>query len=372
MCVFMRNANSISDSEKVICCTRPGRRSSYDFVRAPERYRLKYKHIVVVKRGPPENLRIQECYLREPAAREVRIKVLVCSVCQPDVQNRYGRSPFAPKVPYEPGCAMVGVVDKVGPGVLHFVPGARVAAYPAFGGYAEYLYLPESRLVPVPSSLDPIEAAPVVLNYLTAYQSLHRRARVKAGDRVLIIGASGGCGTAFLDLGRLAGLKMYGIASGSKSSIVSQFGAIPIDYRKEDFVEVLRRAEPHGVDFIFDGMGGDYIHRAFPLLRRDGVLVEYGNPGSLRATLCTLARSLLPNPLSNGKKLKIYGAGLVLFRRKPFLEDWAILFRWLADGKIQPVISGRFPLLEAAQANALLEEGKVVGNLVLVMPDLLR
>jgi NADPH:quinone reductase-like Zn-dependent oxidoreductase len=330
---------------------------------------VKYKHIVVVKRGPPENLRIEECDLREPAAREVRIKVLACSVCQPDVQNRYGLSPFAPKVPYEPGCAIVGVVDECGPGVLHAVPGARVAAYPAFGGYAEYVYLPESRLVSVPSSLDPAVAAPVVLNYLTAYQSLHRRAKVKAGDKVLIIGASGGCGTAFLDLGRLAGLKMYGIASGSKSSIVTEFGAIHIDYRKGDFVEVMRRAEPDGLDFIFDGMGGGYINRALPLLHRGGVLVEYGNPLSFRGTLRLLAKSLVLNLLPDGRRIKGYGAGFVLLYRKPFLEDWAILFQLLAEGKIQPVISARFPLLEAVQANALLEGGQVVGNLVLVAPD---
>lgn len=234
---------------------------------------VKYKHIVVVKRGPPENLQIEECDLRKPAAREVRIKVLACSVCQPDVQNRYGRSPFPPKVPYEPGSAIVGVVDAAGSGVRHAVPGTIVAAWPSFGGYAEYLYLPQSRLIPVPSSLDPAEAAPVVLNYVTAYQVMHRSAKVNAGDKVLIIGASGGCGTAFLDLGRLAGLKMYGLASGSKSSILTQFGAIPIDYRREDFVEVMRRAEPQGLDFVFDGMGGDYIDRALPLLRRGGVLV---------------------------------------------------------------------------------------------------
>jgi len=333
---------------------------------------VKYKHIVVVKRGPPENLRIEERDLREPAGREVRVKVLACGVCQPDVENRYGRSPFAPKVPYEPGCAVVGAVDKVGPGVLHAIPGAMVAAYPAFGGYAEYIYLPESRLVPVPQYLDPVAAAPVVLNYLTAYQSLHRRAKVKAGDKVLVIGASGGCGTAFLDLGRLAGLKIYGIASGSKSCVVTQFGAIPIDYQKEDFVEVMRRAEPDGLDFIFDGMGGYYINKALPLLRRGGVMVEYGNPLSFRGMLRLLAKSLVLNLVPNGRRIKGYGAGFVLLYRKPFVEDWAILFRLLAEARIQPVISGRFPLLEAMQANALLESGQVVGNLVLVTPNLLR
>ncbi len=333
---------------------------------------MKYKHIVVVKRGPPENLRIEECDLRDPLAKEVRVKVLACSVCQPDVQNRYGLSPFAPKAPYEPGCAIVGVADAVGPGAVRAVPGAKIATYPAFGGYAEYVYLPESRLVPVPPSLHPVETAPVVLNYLTAYQALHRRAKVKAGDKVLIIGASGGCGTAFLDLGRLAGLKMYGVASGGKSSIVTQFGAISIDYQKEDFVEVMRRAEPDGLDFIFDGMGGDYVNRAFPLLRRGGVLVEYGNPLSFRGLLRLLVIVLMLNLLPNGRMIKVYGAGFALFYRKPFLEDWAILFRLLEAGKIRPVISGKFPLLEAARANVLLESGQVVGNLVLVAPELLR
>lgn len=330
---------------------------------------MTYQRILVTKRGPPANLQITECDLRDPSAREARVKVLACSVCLPDVQIRYGRSPFAPMPPYEPGLAIVGVVDAVGSRALRIASGAKVAAYPALGGYSEYAYLPSSRLVPVPASLDPVEAAPLVLNYLTAYQLLHRRAKVKAGDKVLIIGASGGCGTAFLDLGRLAGLRMYGIASKSKHSILAEYGATPIDYRTEDFVEVIRRAESSGLDFIFDGMGGDYIQRAFPLLRRGGVLVEYGNPGSFRGLLALFAKVLALNVLPNGRAVKIYGAGLSLVYRKPFLEDWAALFRLLQEGQIKPIISGVFPLLEAARANTLLESGKVVGNLVLAAPE---
>jgi NADPH:quinone reductase-like Zn-dependent oxidoreductase len=201
---------------------------------------------------------------------------------------------------------------------------------------------------------------------------LHRSAKVKAGDKVLIIGASGGCGTAFLDLGRLANLTMYGIASKSKHTILAEYGATPIDYRTEDFVEVIRWAEPGGLDAVFDGMGGDYVERAFPLLRRGGVLVEYGNPLSMRGTLRVLAKILVLNLVPNGKRVKPYGAGASLFNRKPFLEDWAVLFRLLQEGKIRPVISGEFPLLDAARANALLESGQVVGNLVLVAPELLK
>jgi len=160
---------------------------------------VKYKCIVVTKRGPPENLRITECDLRDPSEKEVRVKVLATCVCLPDVQNRYGLSPFASEVPFVPGYAIIGVVDAAGPGVKQAAPGVRVAAYLMVGGYAEYVYLRENLIIPVPPSLDPAKAVPLLLNYLTAYQALHRSAKVKAGDKVLIIGASGGCGTAFLD-----------------------------------------------------------------------------------------------------------------------------------------------------------------------------
>jgi NADPH:quinone reductase-like Zn-dependent oxidoreductase len=136
---------------------------------------------------------------------------------------------------------------------------------------------------------------------------------------------------------------------------------------------VIRRAEPSGLDVVIDGVGGDYADRALPLLRRGGVLVEYGNPLSMRGLLRTLAKMLVFNLLPNGKRVKPYGASAsVLFSRKPFLEVWAVLFRLLQEGKIRPVISGKFPLLEAARANALLESGQVVGNLVLVAPELLE
>jgi NADPH:quinone reductase-like Zn-dependent oxidoreductase len=336
---------------------------------------MKYKRIVVIKRGPPENLQITECDLRDPLTKEVRVKVLACCVCLPDVQVRYGLTPTSwrgqPKVPFTPGYAIVGVVDAVGAGVRQVASGDRVAAYLVLGGYAEYVYLGENQIIPFPPTLNPAEAVPLLLNYITAYQPLHRSAKVKAGDKVLIIGASGGIGTAFLDLGRLANLTMYGIASKSKHSILAEYGATPIDYRTQDFVEVIRRAEPGGLDAIFDGVGGDYLERAFPLLRRGGVLVEYGNPLSVRSLLRVLAKTLVLDLLPNGRTVKLYGAtGFMLFNRKPFLEDWAVLFRLLQEGKIRPVISGVFPLLEAARANALLESGQVVGNLVLVAPEL--
>lgn len=337
----------------------------------------KFKQVVVPERGGPEVFRVAEQDLREPSDGEVRIKVLATPVCLPDVQARYGQSPFAPRLPFVPGYAIIGTVDSLGPekwpgrSGAGFAVGDRVAALTIYGGYAEYIYLGRDQLIPVPDGLNPAEAAVLILNYIVAYQTLHRSAKVKAGDRVLIIGASGGIGTAFLQLGLLAGLKMYGLASASKHAILEEYGAIPIDYHMQNFVEVIRQQEPGGLDAVFDGMGGEYLDRGLALLRRGGVYVEYGNPLSISALLRLLVRTLLYNLLPNGKTAKVYGTSTSRFGRQPYLEDWAALFKLLGEGRIKPVIECSYPILEAAQANARLESGLVIGNLVLVAPELL-
>jgi NADPH:quinone reductase-like Zn-dependent oxidoreductase len=332
---------------------------------------MKYRSVMVTKRGGPEVLKIIENDLRPPSAGEARIKILATPVCGPDVQARYGHTPIAPKIPFVPGYAIVGVVDAIGEGVPNAAVGDRVAALTVFGGYAEYIYLGEEHLIPVPDTLDLAEAVTLILNYIVAYQTLHRSAKVKAGDKVLIIGASGGVGTALLQLGKLANLTMYGIASKSKHHILTEYGATPIDYHTQDFVEVIRQAEPNGLDAVFDGMGGDYLDRGFSLLRRGGTWVQYGNPLSFSGLLLLLAKLILFNVLPNGKSLKLYGTTTSKFGRRPFLEDWATLFKLLEEGKIKPVIMKKFPILEAAQANALLESGQVIGNIVLLAPELL-
>jgi NADPH:quinone reductase-like Zn-dependent oxidoreductase len=332
---------------------------------------MKYKSVIVTRRGSPEVLRIIENDLRAPSAGEARIRILATCVCRPDIQARYGHTPFAPKIPFVPGYAIIGVVDAIGKGVNNVTVGDRVAALTGYGGYAEYIFLGKKHLVPVPATLDPAEAVTLILNYIVAYQTLHRSAKVRAGDKVLIIGASGGIGTAFLQLGKLANLTMYGIASKSKHNILTEMGAIPIDYHTQDFVEVIRQAEPDGLDAVFDGMGGDYFKRGFSVLKRGSTLVGYGNPLSFSRMLHLLGQVILFNLLPNGKSVKYYGTGASRLNRRPFLEDWATLFKLLEEGNIKPVIMKKFPILEAARANELLESGKVIGNVVLLAPELL-
>ncbi len=332
---------------------------------------MKYKSIIVSRRGGPETLQVVENDLREPSAREVRIKAQAVPVCLPDVTARYGQTPFCPKMPFAPGYAVIGKIDAAGKDVTQFSEGDRVAALTAYGAYAEYVYWNAEDLIPVPSALDAAKAVPLILNYIVAYQIMHRWAKVKTGDKVLIVGASGGIGTAFLQLGKLAGLEMYGVASKSKHHILSQYGATPIDYRRQDFAEVIRKAEPEGLDMVFDGMGGDYFQRSYSLLRRGGTLVGYGNPLSVARMLKHLGQTVLFNLLADGKSAKYYSTGVSRLDRRPFLEDWATLFKLLEEGKIDPVIAARFPITEAAKANMLLESGQVIGNVVLLAPELL-
>jgi NADPH:quinone reductase-like Zn-dependent oxidoreductase len=337
-----------------------------------------YKSVIAPKKGPPEVLEIIENELRLPAEGEVRIKVLAAAVCRPDISVRrgealYSGTPLGQKFPFVPGYAVIGDVDALGPGVSGVTVGQRVGVLTVTGGYTEYLYWRSDRLIPVPTTVDPAEAVPLILNYIVAYQALHRSAEVEAGDKVLIIGASGGIGTALLQLGKLAGLTMYAIASQNKHSSLVEYGATPIDYQTQDFVALIRQAKPGGLDAVLDGMMRmDYIKGGLSLLRRGGVQVSFGEPAGLGALFRILVTFVGTNLWPNGKSFKLYGtSSYFLFDRRPYLEDWATLFKLLEEGKIKPIIMQKFPILEAANANKLLESGQVIGNIVLVSPELL-
>jgi NADPH:quinone reductase-like Zn-dependent oxidoreductase len=244
-----------------------------------------------------------------------------------------------------------------------------VAALTNFGGYAEFIYWDSEQLMPVPMTLDPAEAVLMILNYLTAFQVMHRVAQVQAGDKVLIIGASGGVGTSLLQLGKEAGLTMYGLASAAKHDILQENGATPIDYRTQDFVALIHAQEPEGLDFVFNGMGEEYIERSLAVLRRGGELVHYGGPQNLSRFLLLAAKIIFYSILPNGKRIRGYGTHTGEI--DAFREDWQALFGMLEEGRIKPVIAHKFPILEAAQANEVLESGRVTGNIVLLAPELL-
>src|SRR5512137_449408 len=243
---------------------------------------MKHTRIIVTHYGGPDALRVVEEECPEPKEGEVRVRMLAAGVAMPDIMAREGIHPETPSVPYTPGWDLVGEVDRLGNGVSGIEPGQIVAAMPIHGAYAQLVCLPQRELVPVPPGLDAAEAVSLILNYITAYQMLHRSAKVKPGQRVLFHGASGGVGTALLQLGRLVGLEMYGTCSPRGAHAVSALGGVPIDYLHQDYVKEIRRLTSEGVDAIFDPIGGAHLWHSRAALRPGGKVVGYGNTSSLR------------------------------------------------------------------------------------------
>jgi NADPH2:quinone reductase len=344
---------------------------------------VRHTRIIVTHYGGPDALKVVEEQCPEPNRGEVRVKVLAAGVSLPDVLAREGIHPETPRVPYTPGWDLVGIVDQIGEGVSGCELGQTVAAMPISGCYAEYVCLPQRKLVPVAAGLDPAEAVAVVLNYITAYQMLHRSAKVEPGERVLIHGASGGVGTAFLQLGRLAGVEMYGTCSAQAAKIVKELGATPIDYRNSDFVQEIRRFTVDGVDAVFDGIGGDNLWRSREALREGGLVVVYGFQAKLRGGIMAsgapsgrhpiresaiLASYIIRNWFLPGRKRMVPYSIQWLMRLRParFRHDLLALFDLLQQEKIKPLIAQRLPLCQARHAHELLGSGGVIGKIVLV------
>ena len=336
---------------------------------------MKYRHVVVRHTGGPEVLRVEEDDLPEPGAGQARVKILAADVSFSDVNVRRGRYPGGPKPPFTPGYAMMGVVDQLGPDTSGFEAGQAVAALTFYGSYSQYICLPMGKLVPVPAGLDPAEAVCLVLNYVAAYQMLHRVAHVAPGERILVHGAAGGMGTALLELGQLDGLVMYGTASRPKHSLVARLGATPIDYRSEDFVaRVTELTAGKGVDAAFDPMGAEHLQQSARAVRPGGTVVGYGfymtaNRGgsALLDVLAQYVRLVLWSLPPNRKHATFYDIR-PLAEKHPdwFREDLTALLDLLVAGKIHPLVAGRLPLEEAARAHEQVEHAEVQGKLVLI------
>jgi NADPH:quinone reductase-like Zn-dependent oxidoreductase len=339
--------------------------------------------VIVTHYGGPDALRVVEEECPEPKDGEVRVRVLATGVSLPDIMAREGVHPETPPLPFTPGWDLVGVVDRLGDGVAGIGPGQIVAALPIHGAYAKFVCLPQRELVPVPSGLDAAEAVSLVLNYVTAYQMLHHSAQVRPGQRVLIHGAAGGVGTALLQLGRLAGLEMYGTCSSGGASAVSDLGGIPIDYQHQDFVKEIHRLTSEGVDAVFDPIGGTHLWISRKALRPGGRVVGYGLRSSLRGEGLASGRPGRRQRFRGSAIFGLYIAGgwllpgrkrvvpysiQTLKRLKPewFRQDLIALFLLLQKQELKPLIARRFPLAEARHAHELLGKGGVIGKIVLV------
>jgi len=333
-----------------------------------------HKRVVVSRRGGPDVLRIQEEPLPTPKAGEVRIKVRAAGVAFADLLIREGLYPGTPPPPFTPGYDVAGVVESEAPG---WRAGQHVVALTKFGGYAEYVCVPAESLVATPPGLDAAETVSLVLNYLTAYQMVHRMARLAAGERMLIHGAGGGVGTALLELGKIAGVEMYGTASRGKHALVESLGGTAIDYKTTDFVARIRELTGDGVDAVFDAVGGKQWRRSYEALRGGGRLIGYGlSAGTTngRRDLVKLALAFVQMPrfapltmMDVNKQVAGYNVDRLRTQRPEWYRtDLAALVEMLATHRLHPVVAARLPLADAQRAHEMMGAAEIAGKIVLV------
>jgi NADPH:quinone reductase len=256
--------------------------------------------------------------------------------------------------------------------VRDFQIGDRVADMTVVGSNCNYRTLRADDVTRVPAGVDAAEAATLILSWTTAYQLLHRAARVQRGQRVLVHGAAGAVGQALLVLGRLTGVELWGTARSEHMALVRQLGATPIDYQREDFTRVL----PDGFDVIIDGVGEDGYRRSYAALKGGGLLCAIGFSASVQAQrrmlpiITEIARLYLWRLLPGGKRARFYSVNVMRARHPTwFKEDLERLFGLLATGAIRPRVAARISFDQVAKAHRRLEAGGLDGKLVLC-PDL--
>jgi NADPH:quinone reductase-like Zn-dependent oxidoreductase len=326
-----------------------------------------YRAMMITRPGGPDVLQPVDLPVTEPGPGELRVRVRACGVGATDLMMLTGTYPFAPKLPLVGGYEIAGIVEAVGAGVSGCHVGQRVAALTVHGGFAERLVRGAEHFVTVPDEVSDVEAASVILNYVSAWQMIHRVAKVRAGQTALVTGAGGGVGSAVLQLLQLAGVKTYGSASARKHGLVARLGATPIDYQAGPIDRLVRAYEPTGVDVAFDAIGGANIRKCIRAARRGGSVIGYGfmavDNGLARARMFW---DVFAGARLRGRRGTFYGISL-LYRKdkKPFHEDLPKILALLASRKIAPVIAATFSLPDARKALELLATGTVEGKIVL-------
>ncbi|MCF3963119.1 medium chain dehydrogenase/reductase family protein [Streptomyces fuscigenes] len=325
----------------------------------------------------PEGLEVRESAVPRPGPGQVVLAMEASGVSFAEQQMRRGRYYDQPPFPFVPGYDVVGRVHSTGEGVDPALVGRRTAALVKVGGWATHVRVDAGDLVPVPDGLGPDEAETVVVNGITAWQMLHRRARVRAGQTVLVLGAGGGVGSVLVQLARAAGAKVIGTASPRHHDALRALGVVPVDYRAGDVPARVRELAPGGVDAVFDHVGGPGVRESWRLLARGGTLVCYGTASTRDDTgskqwpvLKILARTALWNALPNGRRAGFYNIwagrsfGKDRFRAR-LRADLEQVFAAVGRGEVTARIAARLPLARAAEALRLAESGTVSGKVVL-------
>jgi NADPH:quinone reductase-like Zn-dependent oxidoreductase len=340
--------------------------------------------MVVRRYGPPEVFESRDLPDPQPKAGEVLIRVKAVGVNFSDLLQRMGIYPGTPKPPFVPGLEIAGVVEKIAEGGKptenqSLKTGDAVTALTHFNAYAEWVVVQKAQVYRLPGGMPFDDAAAIPVNYLTAYHSMFAMGNLQTGDRILIHGAAGGVGISAVQLAKARGLVIFGTAGPAKQEYLRKIGVDhAIDYTKNNFVDVVHKFAPDGIEMAMDAIGGKSFADSERCLGPTGRLVVYGfsaaaGPDGKRSWLRNL-RALAQTPRFHPLKLMglnhaILGVNLGRLQSRAGILRGELdeLFRMYTAGKIRPVIGKSFPLVEAAAAHRFIHERKNIGKVVLTV-----
>ena len=317
--------------------------------------------VIVTEPGGPEALTVVDLPDPEPGPGEVLVKVAGTAVNRADTMQRQGFYPPPPGASDVLGLECSGTIAALGDGVTGWAVGDEVCALLAGGGYAELVAVPAGQLMPVPDGVDLVIAGSIPEVACTVWSNLFMIAGLQPGERLLVHGGSGGIGTFAIQLASAMSAKVFTTAGTSeKLAACADLGAdVTINYRDEDFVEVLREAG--GADVILDNMGAKYLGRNVEALATEGRLVVIGMQGGTKGEL------------DLGLLMRKRGAVIASTLRSRPAEEKAVIAAsvvehvWplVADGQVRPIVHATMPLDRVADAHRLMEESSHIGKIVL-------
>ncbi|MBP1124866.1 MULTISPECIES: NAD(P)H-quinone oxidoreductase [Pseudomonas] len=320
--------------------------------------------IEITEFGGPDVLKPRQEAVPTPGPGDLLIRVHAAGVNRPDALQRAGKYPMKPGMSPIPGLEVAGEVVALGDGVTQYSLGDRVCALTNGGGYAQFCTVPAGQALPIPEGMDWIQAAAVPETFFTVWANLFGLGNAHTGERVLIHGGTSGIGTTALMLCREFGIQAFATAgSADKCAAIAKLGAEPINYREQDFADVIaKKTDNQGVDVILDIMGASYLNNNLKALGMDGHLVMLGFLGGGKANDVDLLTILSKRAVITGSLLRARTAD-----EKAAIADQLREYVWpvLAQGRCLPIIDQVFDYTQADQAHARMEGGDHIGKIVL-------
>lgn len=321
------------------------------------------KFVALKRTGDASQLFIDEVETPSPKMDEVLIRVHAAGINRPDILQRQGAYPAPADASPILGLEVAGEIIACGDNVKHWRVGDKVCALVNGGGYAEYALAPAAQCLPIPNNFSYAQAAALPETFFTVWHNLFQRAQLKIGESVLIHGGASGIGTSAIQLARAFGVQVFATAgSAEKCAAIGALGAIPINYREQDFVAVIKECtQAQGVNVILDMVGGDYIQRNFSAAAKDGRIVNIAFLQGSK-TQVDFIPLMLKRLTLTGSTLRVQSAqSKAVIARELEEKVWPLLNNKI----IEPVIDSVFPLDQVAAAHMRMESNQHIGKIIL-------